>query len=76
MEKQTVCETLNTRSINVHNCTGLPRIDMPHVHHATAVTDMTHSSHWRQAPMKSNLQLYKIMTDVLWVYQDNCSPET
>ena len=26
--------------------------------------------------MKSNLQLYKIMTDVLWVYPDNCSSET
>ena len=26
--------------------------------------------------MKSNLQLHKMMTDVLWVYPDNCLPET
>ena len=26
--------------------------------------------------MKSNPQLYKIMTEVLWVYPDNCLPET
>ena len=26
--------------------------------------------------MKSILQLYKIMADVLWVYPDNCLPET
>ena len=26
--------------------------------------------------MKSNLQLHKMMADVLWVYPDNCLPET
>ena len=52
---------------------------MPHAHHATAVTDDTFSvigdrPHF--TIIKSNLQLYKIMTDVLWVYPDNCSSET
>ena len=42
MEKQTVCDTQNTRSIIIHNCIGLPHIDMPHAHHDTAITGMTH----------------------------------
>ena len=45
---------------------------MPHAHHATAVTDDTFSvigDRPHITIMKSNLQLYKIMTDVLWCIQ-------
>ena len=50
-----------------------------HAHHDTALTDMTHFQSLATGPnlqlCKPNRQLYKIMTDVLWVYPDNCSPE-
>ena len=46
---------------------------MPHAHHDTAITGMTH---FQSLATKSNPQLYKIMTDVLWVYLDNCLQET
>ena len=69
-----MCDTQNTRSIIIDNCIGLSHIDMPHAHHDTTITGMTHFQ--SITIMKSNLQLHKMMADVLWVYPDNCLPET
>ena len=72
-----VWNSKHNRSIIIHNCIGLPHIAMPHAHHDTAVTDMTHFQSLATGP---NLQLWNhicncikkiIMTDVLWVYPDN-----
>ena len=54
----------------------MPLIDMPPAHHDTIITAMTNAQSLSVAAgqqftiMTADLQLYKIMTDVLWVYPD------
>ena len=54
----------------------MPLIDMPPAHHDTIITAMTQAQRLsfeagqKFTVMTADLQLYKLMTDILWVYPD------